>query len=93
MIGSKIFLYVISSIPSDKGKLTLWKTPLPAPISLTWPVPGKKSLYLWKLQVNTLSELKKASSTPSPWCTSISRYNTQGKVLSISNIANTQSLT
>ena len=36
------------------------------------------SAYLWKETVMTLSVVKKASSTPSPWCTSMSIYSTRG---------------
>jgi len=37
------------------------------------PVPGKKPLpYLWKETVRTRSVVRKASSTPSPWWTSMS---------------------
>jgi len=43
-----------------------------APISRNSPVPGKNSPYWWKDTVITLSVVKNASSTPSPWCTSIS---------------------
>ena len=40
-------------------------------------MPGKNSpSYLWKLTVITLSVVRKASSTPSPWWMSMSTYST-----------------
>ena len=49
----------------------------PTPVLSRLPVPGKNSSpNWWKEAVITRLVVRKASSTPSPWCTSTSMYST-----------------